>query len=128
MSYSIQPIRHSGTVLIEFSGHVHFEARRRALADLEALLVDPELGRVLVDFSSCTSFGSMTMMEALPHARRMAGLSARNLRMAYVYPPRHPVVLELIAASRGFRFGQFTDLRAALTWLASDTEAMKTAA
>lgn len=130
MSYFVQCTDHPEIALIEFSGRVHLKARTRALAALEALLFETGLRRVLVDFSSSTSFGAMTLEDALRHARRMADLSAhlRHLRIAYVYPPRRPPVVELIAASRGFRFEQFAHRRAALAWLASDSAAIKSAA
>jgi hypothetical protein len=127
MSYALERNEMSELAMLTFVGSVPLEDRDTALAELESLLTETGWRKVLVDLSSSNSSGAMTLQEDLRHAWRLVDLHAKrkDLRIAYVFAPRQPPVLELIAESRGYVFERFGDRHAALGWLDSSTLATK---
>jgi len=119
MPYAIERDEESKLALLAFAGVIRMEDRNAALAELGVLFAATGWRKVLVDFSSSTSSTATTLQDALRHAWRLIGLQAewKDLRVAYIFSPRQPPVLELIAASRGYVFEHFASRSAALGWL-----------
>ncbi len=121
MPYQIEALSVQEMLKLTFTGPVTIDDRAAALREFVTWLGDTGFRKVLVDFRHGWTLPA-DLEASKRHAANLAReyASLKGARIAYVSgpEPRSPSPVEMLAAAHGYFYERFTDIEAAMKWLA----------